>query len=249
MDPISLLMAGTSLASGLTSFFGGKSAKKKAEEAARLQYEREKAAADATRQAGVDFKTDLSGYADAYDPYVATGLQANDAYSRLLADPSSVRSLPAYGFLQDEGVRALDRSAGASGMLRSGRGAKDLLRFSTGLADQTYGSQLDRLFRGSQAGMQATGAQTGLQERGSRGAFDASTGAARLMYGAAGTEPQGMIAGQNAYNQGLQGLMGGINSAVGGMSAPGGPLRQLMAGTSRGSSFNAPVGPGTGYLY
>jgi hypothetical protein len=247
MDPISMLMAGTSLASGLTSFFGGRSAKKKAEEAARLQYEREKAAAEESRRAGLDFKTDLTGYADAYDPYVATGLQANDAYGRLLQDPSSVRSLPGYQFLQDEGIRGLDASAGAHGMLKSGRGAKDLLRFSQGLADQTYGSQLDRLFRGSQAGMQATGAQTGMLERGSRGALDASLGASRMMYGAAGTEPQGMVAGKQAELKGIEGLVGGIGSAVGQVSGPGGPLRSLMAGTSRGSSFLPTQGTGGWY--
>lgn len=247
MDPISMLMMGTSLASGLTSFLGGNAQKKKAQEAAALQYQREKEARAAAEASGQAYEGKMTGYADAYDPYVQSGQTANTAYERLLQDPSSVRSLPGYNFLQEEGIGALDKSAGAKGMLKSGRGAKDLMRFSQGLADQTYGSQLDRLFRGSQAGQQAVGAQTGVLAQGSRGALDASMAGAGMGFRSAGTEPQGMVAGENAYWKGMEGLMGGINGAAG-QAAGGGGLKSLMQNTSRSSSFG-PAGSGTGYLY
>ena len=74
-----------------------------------------------------------------------------------------MRALPSYQFDQQEGQRAVDRSAAARGMDASGRTLKDLTRFGTGLSDQTYGNQLTRLLglnlQGFSQGMSALGAQ------------------------------------------------------------------------------------------
>jgi hypothetical protein len=51
---------------------------------------------------------------------------------------------PGYQFRQDEGQKALERSAAARGGLLSGRAAKDTMRFSQGLASQEYGNAFNR---------------------------------------------------------------------------------------------------------
>jgi hypothetical protein len=176
-----------------------------------------KTAANASRAAAADTYSkqqkaygDLLGYGDEYasnmsslyQPYANTGAEANSALARLLADPSSLRSLPGYQFAQEEGVQALDRSAAARGMLGSGRQSKDLLRFGTGLADQTYGNQFARLMSGAGLGMNATQGQAqGLQ--GQLGARQTAYGG---MMNAAGTIGQGDIAAANARSAGIQNL-------------------------------------------
>src|SRR5262245_51263576 len=81
-------------------------------------------------------------YKAAYAPYAATGQSSNSLLSRLLESPESVRALPGYQFSQDEGLKALQRSGAARHLYDSGRMGKDILRFSQGLADKTYGDQI-----------------------------------------------------------------------------------------------------------
>jgi hypothetical protein len=189
-------------------------------------------AADASRAAAGDtYKkqqdaiSGLMGYGDQYasqfqgmyQPYANTGLQANSQLARLMSDPSSLRSLPGYQFAQDEGVNALDRSAAARGMLGSGRQSKDLMRFGTGLADQTYGNQFARLMGGAGLGMQANAGQAaGLQ--GQLGTRQSAYGG---QMNAAGTIGQGDIAGANAQSQGIGNLMN-IGGWLGGQALGGG---------------------------
>lgn len=52
---------------------------------------------------------------------------------------------PGYQFMQDEGRKALERSASARGLLESGSFAKDLNTFSQGVANQEFGGYLDRV--------------------------------------------------------------------------------------------------------
>lgn len=70
------------------------------------------------------------------------------------------RADPGYRFSFDEGTRAIEGSAAARAGLLSGGAMKALNRFGTGLADQQYGSYLDRFGRLIDTGANAT-AQTG----------------------------------------------------------------------------------------
>ena len=79
---------------------------------------------------GNDYAASTRDLSHAYDPYVETGNASSLALRNLIADPSSVRNLPVYAFDQEEGIKALDRSAAARGRLESGRTSKDLLRFA-----------------------------------------------------------------------------------------------------------------------
>ncbi len=192
----------------------GKTAAKAAAAASQDEYRKQQAAVGKLLGYGEDYNTAYQGLGDKYDPYVQTGYAANDQYTRLLQDPSSVRSLPGYQFNLDQGTEALDRSKGARGLLNSGRSAKDLLRFGQGLADNTYGSQLDRLMRASSQGQGALQQQNATYGQGLTGRLGAQTTAYGGDYGSAGTIGQGMIAGANARAQGSQGLFNtGLNLA------------------------------------
>ena len=68
---------------------------------------------------------------------------------------------PGYQFAFDQGSRAVDASAAAKGMLRSGAQIKAQQQFGTGLANQEFGNYLTRL--NSLAGIGLQGASLGNQ--------------------------------------------------------------------------------------
>lgn len=100
-------------------------------------------------------------------------------------------------------------------MTNSGATLKALDKYGTGIADQTYGNQLARLMALNQQGLGATGAQVGAVGQGLTGALNADTQSANMMYGAANTVPQGIIAAQNAQNAGAQNAINLGSQALG----------------------------------
>ena len=62
---------------------------------------------------------------------------------------------PGYQFSMDQGLRGVDASAAASGLLRSGATLKAEQTFGTGLADQEFTNYYNRLYNLSQLGEQA----------------------------------------------------------------------------------------------
>ena len=191
-------------------------------------------AADASRAAAGDtYKkqqdaiSGLMGYGDQYagqfqgmyQPYANTGLQANSQLAQLMADPNTLRSLPGYQFAMDEGVQALQRSANRAGGrgVQNGALSKDLLRFGTGLADQTYGNQFARLMGGAGLGMQATQGQA----QGLQGQLGTRQSAYGGQMNAAGTVGQGDIAAANAEAAGASNLFNGA-MYLGGKALGGG---------------------------
>jgi hypothetical protein len=138
-----------------------------------------------------------------YQPYADTGAQANTALARLMADPSSLRSLPGYQFALEEGSKGLNRAANANHMLNSGRSGKDMARFTTGLADSTFGNQWTRLLGGvTGVGMPAAAGQSA----GETGRLNAQQSVYGQLMNAAGTIGQGDIAAANARAAGTQNL-------------------------------------------
>lgn len=170
-------------------------------------YAKQQAATSGLIDYGNTYADKFAGMSKAYDPYVKTGYTANTALERLLSDPSSLSSLPGYQFAQDQGVQALDRGAASRGMLNSGRASKDLLRFGTGLADQTYGNQLQRLMGLNQQGMSATGAQNATTGAGLQGQLGTRQSAYGGQMTAANTTGLGEIAAANAKSAGTQNLL------------------------------------------
>lgn len=235
---------------GLWDDFTGKTGADAARAAAADTYGKQTAATNQLRGFGDEYAGAFKDLSKGYDPYVATGYQSNDALSRLIANPDSVRSLPGYQFAQDEGIQALDRSANARHMLSSGRQSKDLLRFGTGLADSTYGSQLARLMGLNQQGMGAVGAQNATVGQGLQGQLGARTTAYGGDMTAAGTIGQGDVAAANAQAAGAQNVFNGAlkigGMALGAAGVPGmggGGMPSWMGGTSSYSNGWAPTYP------
>lgn len=218
----------------------GKSASKAANAAAADTYAKQQAAG--TQSA--DAFRNLSGI---YDPYRTGGTAAQNQVYRLLGlqggDAQTeaygqFRSDPGYQFQLEQGIGAIDKSAAARGNLNSGATLKALQGYGQGMADQSYGNYLQRLMGLGQQGLQATGATASTIGQGLQNQFGAN-------YGSAGTVGQGMVAGAQAQQSGLQNLLG--TAAYLGGAALGGPLggslASLMkpAGGSRTSSYGPPM--------
>jgi hypothetical protein len=232
----------------MASFFGsllGDDQASASRDAARDTFNKQRAATDEIKAYGDQYAGKFADMSHQYDPYIAAGGQGVNALTRLLQDPSSLRSLPGYQFAQGEGVQALDRGAAAHGMLNSGRGSKDLLRFGTGLADKTYGDQLARLMGVSQFGVGANGAQIGTVGQGLQGQM----GTRQSAYGgdmtAANTIGLGDIAAANAKAAGAKNIldtgMKGIGMVAGASSYGGG------YGGGQGANSLMNGGAGAGY--
>ena len=207
-------------------------------------YAKQQAASSGLRTAGDDYASKVVPLAQGYAPWMETGGAANDAVARLLADPSSVRSLPAYQFLMGEGTKAIDRSAAANGTLFSGRTGKALESYGQNLADKTYGDQLSRLLGVSQQGLNATGASIGTQAQGYGGQLGARTSAYGQDFNSAGTIGQGDIAAANAKQGALQNLLN-VGGFLGGAALSGGGGGTLLKGI--GNGIGSLLGPSGGY--
>lgn len=103
-----------------------------------------------------------------YQPWVDYGKSANTTYGNALglggtdaaaAARSMFQTSPGYDFQREEGERAAQRGASAGGLLASGNLLAELQDRGNGLANQEWGSWLDRLNGVSQTGLQATGQQ------------------------------------------------------------------------------------------
>ena len=100
-----------------------------------------------------------------------------------------LQATPGYQFQMDQGLKALDRSASARGLLRSGRQQKALMEYGQGLASTTFGDYLNRL-----AAISGTG-QTSAQSIGTAGLATAGNIAS-------GLQLAGQAQATNAINQG-----------------------------------------------
>lgn len=86
-------------------------------------------------------------------PSGAAGANDNQAYGGFFTSPG-------YQFRRDEGIRAVERSAAARGLLRSGAAVKSIQRFGEGLAASEYDSYASRLAQLAGLG-QGAASQTG----------------------------------------------------------------------------------------
>lgn len=113
--------------------------------------------------------TDALGY---YSPYSQTGIQASGLYSDALGlngatgaanAQSAYTASPGYQYATDQAIQALERRAGARGELAGGQTGLDTINAVYGLANQDYGSWLDRLYGQQGVGLNVAGAQAGIK--------------------------------------------------------------------------------------
>jgi hypothetical protein len=185
----------------------GKSAADAAKAAAADTYGKQQGAINKLIGYGDQYASDMSGLSQRFQPWANTGMAANDAVARLISDPSSVRSLPAYDFMMGEGTKAIDRSAVSNGNLFSGKTGKALTAYGQNLADKTYGDQLSRLLGVSEQGRGATAQGVATAGQGLTGQLGARTTAYNGDMTSAGTIGQGDIAAANAKTAGMQNLL------------------------------------------
>jgi len=110
----------------------------------------------------------LNNAINAYSPYAQTGQAANSMYGNALglngadgnaAATGAFQAGPGYDFALKQGEQSALRGASAAGMLNSGNTLTALNQYGQGVANQEYGSWLDRLAGQSAQGLQAAGGQ------------------------------------------------------------------------------------------
>lgn len=135
-----------------------------------------------------------------YAPWLNIGKQALPQINKavLKGDMSGFYKSPGYDFRLSEGVKAIDRGAGARGMLNSGARLKALNDYGQGMASAEYGNYLNNLY--NVAGLGQTGA-AGTANAGQNYAQGGSTALGNM----GSARASGYAAAANSLNQGIQG--------------------------------------------
>lgn len=154
-------------------------------------------------------------------PYNQAGYGAvNQLTAMTSGDPQkALEQLPGYQFTLSQGLKSVQNSAAARGLGVSGAAQKGAASYATGLADQTFGNQFNRLMSLASLGENAA---AGVGNN-AVGAGNAQAAAANAQGGAvAGTSNQiGGIFGTDAIlknmgGSGLFGSSGAPSSSLGG---------------------------------
>jgi hypothetical protein len=229
--PFAIAAAGISAVGGIAgSLIQSKSAKD-AQSAANAA---QQAAEERARQDLLPYNT--QGQAGLTASSDLLGLNGPDAAT---AARNRFQTSPGYQFAFDQGLRAVDAGAAASGMLRSGATLKAEQTFGTGLADQEFTNYYNRLFNLANLGENAaakTGANAIQTGQGIAGT-DVSTGA--QLSSIYGNAAKGIGSATNTLfnNPGFQ------NWVSGGTSGPA-----YGEYTGAGGSNPAPVGSTAGMV-
>lgn len=168
-----------------------------------------------------------------YFPSTATGVPgASQTSSAGAVDPATARQNaianffadPSYTFTLDQGLKALQNSAAARGILNSGATAKAITQYGQGLASQQYGNYFNRLADVAGIGQAAT------NTTGSLGASAAANSGNALMnagnarasaYGGAATSANQGIQNYLLYNALGNSGGGGFATYANGSWTPG----------------------------
>ncbi len=181
---------GTSLIGAGVSAFG-------ASQAAGAQKDAANTAAQTERDIYASNKSMLQPWNDAGFKAYGTlndllGVGGNSATMK-----STLEGLPGYQFTRDQGLKSVQSGAAARGLGTSGAALKGAATFATGLADQTYGNQVNRLQASANTGLSAGSALAGVGTQAGQGI--------------AGSQ----IAGGNASAAGWNGIGSAVNNGVG----------------------------------
>lgn len=162
----------------------------------------------------------LNSAISGYQPYVDAGANATGMYSNALglngadgnaAATDAFQTGPGYQFALDQGTQAALRGASAAGMLNSGNTLTALSQYGQGLANQEYGSWLDRLSGLSTQGLSAANGQA--NSYGLLGNLYQKTASDRL--GLENTVAQGKIGINNQFAQGREANNAAFGNLIG----------------------------------
>ena len=209
--PAPLVAVGVAAAAGTAAagIYGANKAAKAQEKAAKE--------ASKTQQQALAAQTELA------KPYVEAGKNALAQYQKLAPyqdfGMAQFKTDPGYNFRMSEGIKALERSAAARGLLQSGGTLKDITRYGQDLASAEYQNAFSRYLTEREARMNPYSYLTGIGQAAAAGqaANIGTTGAALADI----ASQRGNI--QAAQSMGTAGAIGnaigGIGKAVGGYYA------------------------------
>ena len=158
---------------------------------------------DVARQPGAGSPTNAQGLQPRWVPATTTP----GTKGMIEQGPGDFYESPSYQFNLAEGGKALDRYNASRGLYASGKAAKDLSRFSQGLASNEYQNFVNNWIQTKLNPMQSLAGlgQTSAQGLGNQGMnYAANMGNAQMQAGTA--RASGYINQSNAVNQGLQGV-------------------------------------------
>ena len=108
------------------------------------------------------------------DPFAAQRPQYQSMLQQLMTNPASFQGSPGYQWQFNQGMEAVNRTAGAQHMLGSGNRLQELMQYGQGMASQDYNNQFLRLanLAGASAGQPGTAGQlqAGYNQQMSQGA-------------------------------------------------------------------------------
>lgn len=200
---VAVAIAGAAVVGAGTSIISGNKAAKAQTKAAdqqiaeeRRQYDLDRADLAPWRETGASALSKLAGM------YGVGGTPTNGEGT---ADPNAGAyggffTSPGYQFRLDEGNKAVERSAAAKGLLRSGAAVKAIDRYSQGLASSEYDAFTNRLMGLAGLGQNATNATVQAGQNATSGIVNA--------YGAAGN------ARASSYANTGSAINSGINNAL-----------------------------------
>lgn len=127
--------------------------------------------------------------AAAADPFGSQRPMYQNMLSNLMANPSSVTSLPGYQFQFDQGMQALERGQAASGTLGGGTASTEDIKFGQGLASTSFGNweAILQQLAGGNLGTSNAGSLTSSGVSGMYGAIGQGIGAIGGALGKMGT--------------------------------------------------------------
>lgn len=182
--------------------------------------------------------------ANAFNQYAdATGVNGQTGYDRAVGN---FHASPGYQYQVDQASDQVARQASALGTLGSGNTMAAISDRAQNLADQDYGSYLDRLNGIGQMGYNATGQQAGLRSQQGSAIANAKTNKMSLLNGVyQNSTGLGVNSLANTGNQiaqlGYNGMMAGQQAAATrmnfGLGALGTGLNLLSLGTGGGNTI------------
>lgn len=156
---------------GLADLFSDSNEQKARNALIRGYKQGEQRAGDALGQGYSDLKDAYGNAIDVYSPYADAGGSATSLYADALglngaeaaaAAQGKFSASPGYQYAVDQALQSLERRASSRGALGGGGLSADSLNTVYGIANQDYGSWLDRLNGLSGQGLQAANGQSGV---------------------------------------------------------------------------------------
>jgi hypothetical protein len=165
-DPVTGTIAASAAVGGVSSILGGRSQAKAADKAAKAQLKATKATI-AQQERALERQIGLQ------EPFRQTGVNALADYATASQytpfGMDQFQADPGYQFRMSEGMKALERSAAARGILQSGGTLKDITRFGQDAASQEYQNAFQRYLSERQQKLQPLEYRIGLGQAAASG--------------------------------------------------------------------------------